>query len=65
MMADSNSRTAISKTRTGHVTETDPPDSFRMDALVVRATASTSIYKANNTGNTFLHRIELCLSGRG
>lgn len=56
--ADSGSRTTISKTRTGYVTETDPPDSFRVDCLLVKTTRTTSIYKANNTGDTFLYQID-------
>ncbi|MBV8632576.1 MAG: hypothetical protein JOZ83_16740, partial [Silvibacterium sp.] len=44
--ADSGSQTAIPKTRTGYVTQTVPPDSFRVDGLLVKTSHTTSIYKA-------------------
>ncbi|HZD47869.1 MAG TPA: hypothetical protein VE178_03920 [Silvibacterium sp.] len=58
MLADPNPRISISKTRTGYVTEIHPPDSFRLDTLLVRIKPKTTISKVDAAGNRRLYAVD-------
>ena len=52
LWADSGSRRSISKTQSGYVTAINPPDSFRLDDLTIRATPRTNIYAVDGAHDT-------------